>query len=409
MAVVLGKPAHTKFESPSTLPTDTHIPRNRKTTIPLPRNGSHKPDTFTMRLIEYGIQKNLPKIRQLEEDGPYPRDYAMVEQLHQGAIDYIEALPAIFDHQNPDKTFDRECPWLIPQREYLHSTISFYIIAIHRPYIFSIRKSRYEIIRNGIEVLKAQQRFFNMMGVHQYKQFALAYLTFEAAVTTSAVLIAYPAEDGELLSETFHCLYETIRRFQRLSPENPLASLALPVIQGLVTRAESIRNVATSPLESKSHSSNVFTPPLSYDSESIGLADLNTHAQSDLVFGMSNIQPDSTGSVYRCLNGPSDAIQLPLGTQSIPAYDPSFETTDCSDDTDFGYLISPLVPTADLVYHEVTSSFGQNADIPQAELLQRLPGDDGVVPLGHSPEILPPSFDGVFPDHTFWGFINQGL
>jgi hypothetical protein len=416
MAVVLGKPAHTKFESLSTLPTDTHIPRNRKTTIPLPRNDSQKPDTFTMRLLEYGIQKNLPKIRQLEEDGPYPRDYARVKRLHQCAVDYIEALPAIFNLQNPDKSFDMECPWLIPQREYLHSTTWFYIIAIHRPYIFSMRKSRYEIIKSGIEVLKAQQRFFNALEVHQFKQFTLAYLTFEAAVTTLAVLIAYPAENRELLPEAFRCLYETIRRFQRLSSENSLASSGLAIIQTLVARAESVRNVAVPPWESKSHLSidGVPTPTLSHESGSIELLDKNAHGQSDLVSGLSNIHSDSTASVYSCLSQPSNA-NLPLpGTQPVPAYDPSFKAMDCRDDTDFGYLISPLVPTADLLYHEIVARLDQNADVLQVDHPQSIAGTDPwdgnvLVSLGQSPESLPPRFNGLFPDHTFWGFINQGL
>lgn len=417
MAIVLGKPVHSKFEGLSTLPTDTHIPQNPKNTIPLPRNSSHKPDTFTMRLLEYGIQKNLPKIRQLEEDGPYPRDYATVERLHQGALDYIRSLPAIFNLENPDKTFDMDCPWLIPQRGYLHSTISFYIVAIHRPYIFSIRESRREIIKHGIEVLKAQQRFFDALQAHQYKLFTLAYLSFEAAVTTSAVLIAYPAENKEFLSETFHSVQETIRRFQLLSSQNPLASSGLAVIQVLATRAESVRSEGAPQLESKSHCpiDDGLPPSMSYESAPIEQAAQHTHSQSTLAFAMSDIQEDPTRCAYHCLDQNSNANLLPPNTQSIPAYDPSFGAMEYQDDADFGYLISPLAPTADLMYQGIVASFDPNAEVLQAGLPQgqkntEISDGGGVpLPLKQSSETIPPIFDGGFPDNTFWGFINQGL
>jgi hypothetical protein len=87
---------------------------------------------------------------------------------------------------------------------------------------------------------------------------------------------------------------------------------------------------------------------------------------------------------------------------------------DCRDDTDFGYLISPLVPTADLLYHEIVARLDQNADVLQVDHPQSIAGTDPwdgnvLVSLGQSPESLTPRFNGLFPDHTFWGFINQGL
>lgn len=331
-------------------------------------------------------------------------------------IDFIEALPAIFRFQNPDRSFDVECPWLIPQREYLCSTTWCCLISIHRIYIFSIRKSRSEVVKCGIQVLKAQQRFFKAVDVHQYKQFTLAFLTFEAAVTMLAVLIAYPAENDEFLPEAFSCLHETICRLQCLSPENALARSGAPIIQTLVTRAKRVRNMATSPLASKVAVSvdGVLTPELSHESQSLEAPDPSLRGQDGSASGVFGGYLDTLASPSSSLNQHSIANSRSLNTEPVRAHEAPTDSMDYVDEADFGYLIHPLAPTADLVNHEIVAATEPSLDMMQLGYDQNLTSADprfsGIqMSLGASPESLPPQFNGAFPDHTFWDFINQGL
>jgi hypothetical protein len=189
MGVILGKPAHITFDCLDTLPLDCQVPQNWKSSVPTPRTHSQKPTPFTMRWLEYRLQKDLPKIRLLETEGPYPRDYGAVERLHQEAMGFIESIPPIYSFRNPDKSFDTECSWLASQREYLCGTSFLYVLALHKPYIFSIQKSRTEILKAGMQALYSEQRQFECLEVHQYKNFTHAYFSFEAAVSVCIDLL----------------------------------------------------------------------------------------------------------------------------------------------------------------------------------------------------------------------------
>ncbi|KAF2092479.1 hypothetical protein NA57DRAFT_12405, partial [Rhizodiscina lignyota] len=200
MAMILGKSINLSLGDFHIIPpVDTAIPKNRTTSLPFARRDLEKPNSFTARLLEYRLQVHLPRIIALEADGPFPKDYTKVEKLHQEALDYIDSLPPIYRFENPDTSFDAECQWLPAQREFLCTVTWLFVLLLHRPYIFSIARSRTEIVKASIEMLSAQQRILYRLRPNQYRFFILSFISVEASISLLAVFIAYPSENKALL------------------------------------------------------------------------------------------------------------------------------------------------------------------------------------------------------------------
>ena len=221
-------------------PIDTAISRERSTTIPFARTDYDKPNSFTARLIEYRLQKDMPKIIALEPEGPFPKDFTKVDKLHQEALDYLNSLPAMYRPVNPNTSFDAECPWLPGQREYLQTVSWLFILLLHRPYLFSAAKSRTAIMKASIEILASQQRMLQHLRPNQGRMFALSFFSVEASVSALAVLIAFPRENHELLAEAFARVRETTVRLDTIRNMSGFAGPGADVIRILHCRAEKV-------------------------------------------------------------------------------------------------------------------------------------------------------------------------
>ncbi|KAH8801381.1 hypothetical protein F5884DRAFT_806443 [Xylogone sp. PMI_703] len=414
MGMVLGKPLNINLRDCIICPPiDTKVIENLKTTAPFPRAESDKPTSFTQRLIEYRLQIYLPKIRELELEGPFPKDYSRVQRLHQEALTYMDTMPAIYRLENPDRSFDAECPWLPPQREYLCTVTWYFILALHKPYAFTIPESRKEIIRAGIEMLKAQQREFECLKQHHYKLFTLTYLTVEAAVAVLAVLIAYPGDNGEPGKEAFRCIRESVARLRVIHKKsNALAGTGADVIQVLLNRVETAKIFPAPGLEitpivvgssSKPNSANTINSVVVQDSL---LYTAHHTGYSDSVAADSI----SDSSNFPSLN-PQDMIlsssSIPSGYEDQSPPDSLLSGMDSIIDpiaADYENLFAPLQPAADLMFHDLAPAFdvasieNQDLDLQMAEQH-----------FGTSSEEIRQQFTGDFADNSFWGFLNQGL
>ena len=367
MGIVLGKPLNFNYNDYHIVPpTDCDIPINRSCTAPFARSEYDPPNLFTLRLLEYHIHKYLPQVRELETEGPYPRDPAKVERLHQMAQDYIAALPPPFRLDNPDTSFDAECPMLPSQRESLHSTAWLFVLTLHRPYIFSLSKSRTEIMKAGIQILNAQQRFFITLEPHHHRMFFLNYVTVEPCVSMLAVLIAFPHENADLVLEAFRCLRESLQRLNMIRGANKGAGQGADVIKDLLIRAEKNRP-STSPVFKSSISSEVMS------SEKVTTPS-NLSAQEPTFFATSTSfedMPDWNSQVQ-----PISGVMAPIS----PGYQ---------------FDASLFRPVADLTYNELAVAMSE-------EELSAGSGSDGVsADVAHQ-------FCGEFGEGSFWNFVNRG-
>ncbi|EXJ58666.1 hypothetical protein A1O7_06094 [Cladophialophora yegresii CBS 114405] len=375
MGMVLGKPLNFKSDGYTIIPpTDCEIPRNRTSTAPFQRTEYDKPNTFTVRLLEYHIHKYLPQVRELEAQGPYPRDYGKVVRLHQIALDYIASIPPIYRFENPDRSYDAECPQLASQREFLCATVWLFVLMLHRPYIFSLAKSRTEILKAGIEMLNAQQRFFLTLEQHHYRMFTLAYLTVEPCVSMLAVLIAFPSENVDLVTEAFRCIKESLSRVNKIRRANRVAGQGADVIHNLVLRAEKNRpspSLGSKPSNSSSEgrSSEVLMTPSSH----------------------------GAGPFYPMADQPPLFANNPVFAE-MPAWNTHFQQTSSSVplpvNSEYTFDDTPFRPVADLTYNDVALAMSEEG----------FSAESGSERLSNE---MPQQFRGEFGEGSFWNFVNR--
>ncbi|KAI9838168.1 MAG: hypothetical protein M1837_002630 [Sclerophora amabilis] len=385
MAVVLGRPMTIDLrDCDIKLPTDTSIPFDRKGKLPFGRSVYEKPTSITSRLHEYQVALKTPELRSLQLEGPYPKDYSIVEAMHKDIVDLIQNFPATHRVDNTDTSWDSDCPWLRTQRESLCSTAWYYLLSVHRPYIFSIAESRREALEASLKILRSQERLFRSIEVQHHKMFGLVFYTFDASVLSGAVFLARPNENSELLPEALHCMELAISRLQHLSSRNALARSASLVLEAVFQRTKKIQSDARPSLATE----------LIRD---VGqsLQQTNPGGLEGEEYPISNEgQNEENGSHSLC----NDILNL---SEPYPTHEFSFDVNDQmaaaigdrSNDSS-----SSLNLMADILFSDLAaSSSGVTADSI----------DGGAESLNEVSANSQWFFEGDFPENSFWNFMNH--
>jgi hypothetical protein len=138
MAIPLGRPMFIDLKHCTiTPPLDCAIPIDRLSRIPVGRSESEKPSIVTERIFRHKLSVRFCDIRDLEVEGPIPKNPEKVKELHHFAIDFRKKLPSFFRTSKPDTKWDSELPYIPAQREMLSYLVDCFLMALHRPYIFS--------------------------------------------------------------------------------------------------------------------------------------------------------------------------------------------------------------------------------------------------------------------------------
>ncbi len=170
--IVLGRPTTIDLSlKPPTLPIDAPLPKDRSKTPVTVRENDTLPTPLTRCLWAYHVMAPLREVLDLEKEGPCPKDFSKVDQLHQKLLDIDDRTPAFFRLDNPDTRYDNdpECYWLPMVRATLPQLSSFNFIALHRPYIFTNPRSRIEALKASLKMLHAQRIHFQSLRPPQYK------------------------------------------------------------------------------------------------------------------------------------------------------------------------------------------------------------------------------------------------
>lgn len=170
-AVVLGRPAAIDDTLEPKLPIDAVLTTNRSTSPVLPRGVGDVPTPLTRALWAFQIIKNLRKIQALEKEGSCPEDFSHVDRLDQELRQLDQRIPPFFRRRNPDKSFDSipDCYWISGARATLPQLLSFNLMALHRPYIFTRAESRARALEACLDMLQAQREHFESIDENQYK------------------------------------------------------------------------------------------------------------------------------------------------------------------------------------------------------------------------------------------------
>ncbi len=180
MGVILGRPISVDPSLRVTIPVDCILPSTiaeRSTMLVQPRGEEDPPTPLTRAIWAYQAIAPLRPILELERDGPCPRDFSRVDELHQRLLDIEANTPPYFRLQNPDTRYDDlpGCKWLPSIRATLPQVTIFNFMALHRPYIFTRAKSRTAALKACLRMLEAQRLHFSLLKPQQYKTYALVH------------------------------------------------------------------------------------------------------------------------------------------------------------------------------------------------------------------------------------------
>jgi hypothetical protein len=235
MAVVLGRPISTDLQIDRFSETIEDNER-REDLFAHWQTETELPRPFDIILAGYNVAYRYFKdIHQMEHNGANSQDYPLVERIHAAIKNDIKLLPSWCRLENPDTKFDR-LEWLPVARKGLFSLIHLVLLALHRPFIFSVVNSRTEAVKAGIYILNSQEWIFQQSEPHQRKVFNPVYASFDAIVLISARWLVFPNEDDEKRTECIKVVERGIQMLDIIGQSNSMAKSAHGVACSLYHR-----------------------------------------------------------------------------------------------------------------------------------------------------------------------------
>jgi hypothetical protein len=215
---------------------------DRKSTAPRPIGLSDKPTPVTERIFQYEFAKRVYEIRQLEFDGPETQDPGKIEDLHKFAVEFQTLLPLTLRYHDPDMSWDEECPFLPVQREMLVNSQWTFLLALHRPYLFSSERSQQQVFRASLAILDCQKRLFELSSTHHRKLCFHNLCTFDAAALLSVVMISYPTYHASDFARIIQAISDGEERLSYIGMFVPLARSGAAALQNLLSRVKKVAN-----------------------------------------------------------------------------------------------------------------------------------------------------------------------
>ncbi|RFU74917.1 fungal specific transcription factor domain-containing [Trichoderma arundinaceum] len=368
-AVVLGRPAAIDNTIEPTLPVDAPIAGNRSAAPVLPRCVDDVPTPLTRAIWAYRIMDNLRRVQALEKEGSCPKGFSHVDRLDREIRQLDECIPSFFRRHNPDKKFDSlpECYWISSARATLLQLLSFNLIALHRPYIFTRSTSRSRALEACLDMLQAQRDHFDSIDENQYKTFFLFFGTFDAIVLIASIYLFFPDDHLDKVTEAMQHFQWSTERFEAMSSRNHLAKAAVLTLRTLLARLR--RAVGW---ETCYSSTDAFTISPDTPYSHVQAQGMQTELGSSLYYS------DTASSCTSTRSSPSWLKQA-LEQKSRGSQAASF---------DWSY-IEPIFATSDLAYNSLTGSLDAKY-YPSSALTSYLP-----------------RFSGDFGDNSIWSVLNQ--
>ena len=414
MAVVLGRPTTIDSrDGKPTFPIDAPIPKNRREIAPAPRTDNDPPTPLTMLLWNVEVAAPLWDIFNLEKEDPRQNNIAKVEKMHKLLNQIAMHCPPFFRHENPDTTFDHlpECSWLPAARQYFRNGTNFTIMALHRPYIFTNPSSRTAALKAGLEILRAQRAYFNLIRVNHYKMFALVLNTFDAIILCAAIYILHPCENGEDLDDVLQHYHFCMERFETMSGRNTMANGALQVLKAIHVRLKRALNQAKCPVNplptpapSSASASNKESPPE---------LEIKREAPAPSVYppppDTTNEQNPMSGTPYTLptisnltTTNPPVSAPTPSTSNAWDVFSAPLPAPLQNQNYDFS-SIAPLQPMHDLLFNDLGTVDG-GLDFNTAGMDA---GWSGMTGAGAGEGAAAWQFEGDFGNDSFWGFMNS--
>lgn len=407
MALVLGRPTTIDMRDPRPpFPIDAPIPANqeeRRKNPPVPRSATDMPTPLTMLLWYVEVMAPLWDIYYLEKDGPQPSDALKVQKMHMNIKQIHELCPPCFRDENPDKTWDShpDCYWLPPCRLIFQNGRAFTTMALHRPYICISVSSRRSALEAGLEILRAQRDYFNLLQTKHYKMFNLVLNTFDAIILSAAIYILHPFENRDLLDSTLQHYEWAMERFQTMIGRNAIANTAAGVLKAINIRLKKALGTKPQP----SSPSDIGSNPSSTVASSHAVRSSTSTSTSQSYNSPASSTDPSTISSANSVNG--SHYNLPT-IQNLTSPNPNnsgavWEFTGANNMVSHNFdlsSIAPLQPMHDLIFNDLSTNLG-GANANYDLQYQGFPDAN----LYAQPE--PWQFEGDLGQDSFWAVMNN--
>ncbi|KAF4628581.1 hypothetical protein G7Y89_g9572 [Cudoniella acicularis] len=402
MAVALGHPTtiDSRDRGPA-FPLDAPIPKNRREEAPSARSGSDPPTPLTMFLWMSELSAPLWDILNLEKEDPHQSNFDKVEKMHELIRQLMMHCPPLFRADDPDTTFDSHlcCYWLPRARPNFQTTLAFTIMALHRPYIFTSISSRTLALKAGLDILRAQRTFFNLLTATHYKMFSLVLNNFDAIVLVAAIYILYPHENIEDLDDALQHFEWGMERFSVMSGRNSMAKSALGVLKATYVRLKK----ALDPSRTRKRS----LPPTAQSASSVSMT-RSSRLQASASCSSPNQQhvhkPQQQTSINNYTSTQHTQPTISNDLEPTLALSSAWEAFSGSmsipPDFDFSSM-TPLQPMHDLLYNDL-STIGDSQMVDPLLVNMNAGIFDTVAPSGT--EMW--QFEGDFGTDSFWKFMN---
>ncbi|KAJ4854713.1 fungal specific transcription factor domain-containing protein [Trichoderma breve] len=363
-AMVLGRPAAIDDNTEPILPVDVPITANRPVTPVMPRGADDVPTPLTRAIWAYRIMKNLRQIQALEKEGSYPEDYSHVDRLDQELRQLDQSIPPYFRRHNPDKGFDSipECYWLSGARATVPQLLSFDMMALHRPYIFTRPESRSRALEACLDMLQAQREHFESIEENQYKTFFLFFGTFDAIVLIASIYTFFPTDHLDKAAQAMQHFQWSTERFEAMSGQSALAKAAAITLRTFSTRLKKTLQWEACYPSVDALSTSTNTPGSHMQAKLDGLA-----SYSDAISSCSDTGLSPSGSKMQ--------LRFPNDGPPVALYDLS--------------SIEPIYATSDIVYNDLFGSL------------------DLQTPFSPDSNPCLPQFHGNFSSNSIWSFLNN--
>jgi hypothetical protein len=231
MALILGRP-RTINASDCTIktPLDCDIPEDPSESVPTTTGEHDVPSSYSSQLFHYALAHKVHEMLSLGADNRYLKDYHVVKALHDQVVSLLSDLPPVVRPENPDVSWDLQCPDLPKKRQHVLSAASSFLMALHRPHAAVQTASRQAAIQAALECLESQQRLFELVSRHHYKIYTLSFYTIDAGIFLSATIIEYPPLDPLLLERIRRALRQAITRLTLMKDRSPMAKSGAQIL-----------------------------------------------------------------------------------------------------------------------------------------------------------------------------------
>ncbi|QSZ35448.1 hypothetical protein DSL72_008318 [Monilinia vaccinii-corymbosi] len=404
LALVLGRPTTIDMRDPRPpFPIDAPIPatiEDRRKTPPVARSPTDMPTPLTMILWYVEVLAPLWDIYYLEKGEPQPSDALKVQKMHMNIKQIHELCPPYFRAVNPDTTWDShpDCYWLPPCRLIFQNGGAFTTMALHRPYICISVSSRRSALEAGLEILRVQREYFNLLQTKHYKMFNLVLNTFDAIILSAAIYILHPFENRDLLDSTLQHHDWAMERFNTMIGRNTIAKTAAGVLKAINIR---LKKALGTTKAQPSTPSDIGSNPSSTVASSQAVRSGTSATASQPHNSPASSTDLSTISSANSVNG--SHYNLPT-IQNLTSPNPNsaaaWEFAGAHNMMPHNFNLSSMAqlqPMHDLIFNDLSTNLDTNYDL-------QYPGFSENV-YAQQPE--PWQFEGDLGQDSFWAVMNN--